>query len=75
MRREAVARLEDHGLVANRARWDDDPRVRQTAAARLDDGTLLSQIRDGDDDAAVRAAAGKRLDELAAAAHETAPEV
>jgi hypothetical protein len=65
-----VRKLGDRVLLANRAQWDENPRVRKTAIRRLEAEDLLAKIRDGDADGSVRAAAAERLADLAATARK-----
>jgi hypothetical protein len=50
-------RLTDPQLVANRARWDADARVREAAVGKLADPGLLEEIARSDPEEPVRAAA------------------
>ena len=56
-----MERLTDPRLLANRAQWDEDARVRRAAVWRLRDEILLAKICESDPDESVRSAAAERL--------------
>ena len=63
----AVERLSDQALIANRAQWDEDARVREAAIARIEDARTLEKLAD-DREESIRAAARARLEQLASPA-------